>query len=272
MSISKKETKRITVQTLQAMKAKGEKITMLTAYDYTMAKIIDGAGIDIILVGDSAANVMAGYETTLPMTLDAMIYHASAVARACSHALVVADLPFGTYQSDPQRALDSAIRMIKESGVQAVKLEGGREIGEGIRRILGAGIPVIGHLGLTPQSINKFGGYGLRAKEQAEAQKLKDDAHYLQELGCAVIVLEKIPAALAKEVTQSLLVPTIGIGAGHEVDGQVLVSQDFFGMFVDYKPKFVRQYLNLHELMTGAITQYISDVKDQTFPNESEQY
>ena len=272
MSISKKETKRVTVQTLQAMKAKGEKITMLTAYDYTMAKIIDGAGIDIILVGDSAANVMAGYETTLPMTLEAMIYHASAVVRACSRALVVADLPFGTYQSDPQRALDSAIRMMKESGAQAVKLEGGREIGEGIRRILDAGIPVIGHLGLTPQSINKLGGYGLRAKEQAEAQKLKEDAHYLQELGCSAIVLEKIPAALAKEVTQSLSVPTIGIGAGHEVDGQVLVSQDFFGMFVDYKPKFVRQYLNLHELMTRAVSQYITDVKAQTFPNESEQY
>ena len=272
MSVSKKETKRVTVQTLHAMKAKGEKITMLTAYDYTMAKIIDGAGIDIILVGDSAANVMAGYETTLPMTLDAMIYHASAVVRACSRALVVADLPFGTYQSDPQRALDSAIRMMKESGAQAVKLEGGREIGEGIRRILDAGIPVIGHLGLTPQSINKFGGYGLRAKEQAEAQKLKEDAHYLQELGCSAIVLEKIPAALAKEVTQSLSVATIGIGAGHEVDGQVLVSQDFFGMFVDYKPKFVRQYLNLHELMTGAVSQYITDVKAQTFPNESEQY
>lgn len=272
MSVSKKETKRVTVQTLHAMKAKGEKITMLTAYDYTMAKIIDGAGIDIILVGDSAANVMAGYETTLPMTLDAMIYHASAVVRACSRALVVADLPFGTYQSDPQRALDSAIRMMKESGAQAVKLEGGREIGEGIRRILDAGIPVIGHLGLTPQSINKFGGYGLRAKEQAEAKKLKEDAHYLQELGCSAIVLEKIPSALAKEVTQSLSVPTIGIGAGHEVDGQVLVSQDFFGMFVDYKPKFVRQYLNLHELMTGAVSQYITDVKAQTFPNESEQY
>ena len=263
MSISKKETKRVTVQTLQAMKAKGEKITMLTAYDYTMAKIIDGAGIDIILVGDSAANVMAGYETTLPMTLEAMIYHASAVVRACSRALVVADLPFGTYQSDPQRALDSAIRMMKESGAQAVKLEGGREIGEGIRRILEAGIP---------QSINKFGGYGLRAKGEAEAQKLKEDALYLQELGCSAIVLEKIPSALAKEVSQSLLIPTIGIGAGHEVDGQVLVSQDFFGMFVDYKPKFVRQYLNLHELMSGAVSQYIIDVKAQTFPNESEQY
>jgi len=272
MSISKKETKRVTVQTLQTMKAQGEKITMLTAYDYTMAKIIDGAGIDIILVGDSAANVMAGYETTLPMTLEAMIYHASAVVRACSRALVVADLPFGTYQSDPQRALDSAIRMMKESGAQAVKLEGGREIGEGIRRILEAGIPVIGHLGLTPQSINKFGGYGLRAKEQSAAQKLKDDARYLQELGCSAIVLEKIPSALAKEVTQNLSVPTIGIGAGHEVDGQVLVSQDFFGMFVDYKPKFVRQYLNLYELMTGAVSQYITDVKAQTFPNESEQY
>lgn len=266
------DIKRITIETLRKMKSEREKITMLTAYDYTMAKIIDGAGIDIILVGDSAANVMAGYETTLPMTLDAMIYHASAVVRACARALVVADLPFGTYQSDPQRALDSAIRMMKESGAQAVKLEGGREIGEGIRRILDAGIPVIGHLGLTPQSINKFGGYGLRAKEQAEAQKLKEDAHYLQELGCSAIVLEKIPAALAKEVTQSLSVPTIGIGAGHQVDGQVLVSQDFFGMFVDYKPKFVRQYLNLHELMTGAVSQYITDVKAQTFPNESEQY
>ena len=265
MSVSKKETKRVTVQTLQAMKAKGEKITMLTAYDYTMAKIIDGAGIDIILVGDSAANVMAGYETTLPMTLEAMIYHASAVVRACSRALVVADLPFGTYQSDPQRALDSAIKMMKESGAQAVKLEGGREIGEGIRRILDAGIPVIGHLGLTPQSINKFGGYGLRAKEDAEAQRLKEDALYLQ-------VLEKIPSLLAKEVTLSLSIPTIGIGAGSGVDGQVLVSQDFFGMFVDYKPKFVRQYLNLHEQMTKAVTEYINDVKSVSFPNENEQY
>nr|WP_314603845.1 3-methyl-2-oxobutanoate hydroxymethyltransferase [uncultured Capnocytophaga sp.] len=272
MSVSKKETKRVTVQTLQAMKAKGEKITMLTAYDYTMAKIIDGAGIDIILVGDSAANVMAGYETTLPMTLEAMIYHASAVVRACSRALVVADLPFGTYQSDPQRALDSAIKMIKESGAQAVKLEGGREIGEGIRRILDAGIPVIGHLGLTPQSINKFGGYGLRAKEDAEAQRLKEDALYLQELGCSAIVLEKIPSLLAKEVTQSLSIPTIGIGAGSDVDGQVLVSQDFFGMFVDYKPKFVRQYLNLHEQMTKAVIEYINDVKSVSFPNENEQY
>nr|WP_314803638.1 3-methyl-2-oxobutanoate hydroxymethyltransferase [uncultured Capnocytophaga sp.] len=272
MSVSKKETKRVTVQTLQAMKAKGEKITMLTAYDYTMAKIIDGAGIDIILVGDSAANVMAGYETTLPMTLEAMIYHASAVVRACSRALVVADLPFGTYQSDPQRALDSAIKMMKESGAQAVKLEGGREIGEGIRRILDAGIPVIGHLGLTPQSINKFGGYGLRAKEDAEAQNLWDDAIYLQELGCSAIVLEKIPSAVAKGVTQSLSIPTIGIGAGSDVDGQVLVSQDFFGMFVDYKPKFVRQYLNLHEQMTKAVTEYINDVKSVSFPNENEQY
>ena len=265
-------TRVVTTRTLQQMKERGERIAMLTSYDYSMAQIVDAAGIDVVLVGDSASNVMAGYETTLPMTLEAMIYHASAVVRACSRALVVADLPFGTYQSDPQRALDSAIRMMKESGAQAVKLEGGREIGEGIRRILEAGIPVVGHLGLTPQSINKFGGYGLRAKGEAEAQKLKEDALYLQELGCSAIVLEKIPSALAKEVSQSLLIPTIGIGAGHEVDGQVLVSQDFFGMFVDYKPKFVRQYLNLHELMSGAVSQYIIDVKAQTFPNESEQY
>ena len=272
MSISKKETKRVTVQTLQAMKAKGEKITMLTAYDYTMAKIIDGAGIDIILVGDSAANVMAGYETTLPMTLEAMIYHASAVVRACSRALVVADLPFGTYQSDPKKALRSAIRIMKESGAHAIKLEGGKEEAESIKRIVNAGIPVMGHLGLTPQSIHQFGSFALRAKEEAEAQKLKEDAKLLEQLGCFAIVLEKIPATLAEEVAKSVHIPIIGIGAGSAVDGQVLVMQDMLGMSNEFQPRFLRKYANLQEVITNAVSHYIEDVKSVDFPNEKEQY
>lgn len=272
MSVEKKNTKRITTTSVIEMKIRNEKISMLTAYDYTMAKIIDEAGIDIILVGDSAANVMAGYETTLPITLDQMIYHASSVVRATQRALVVVDLPFGTYQSDASQALHSAIRIMKETGANAVKLEGGEEISEGIRRILDAGIPVMGHLGLTPQSINKFGGYGLRAKEQAEAEKLKKDAKLLEELGCFSIVLEKIPTALATEVAQNVQVPIIGIGAGNQVDGQVLVLQDMLGMNIDFKPKFVRRYASLHEQMTQAVTQYITDVKQVTFPNEKEQY
>ena len=272
MSVAKKYIKRITTSSLLAMKAKGDKISMLTSYDYTMAKIVDEAGIDIILVGDSAANVMAGYETTLPITLDAMIYHGAAVVRACKRAFVVVDLPFGTYQSDSQKALESAIRIMKETGAHGVKLEGGREIGESIQKILNAGIPVMGHLGLTPQSINKFGGYGVRAKEEKEAEKLREDAKFLEELGCFSVVLEKIPSVLGTEVAKSLSIPVIGIGAGNGVDGQVLVAQDFFGMFVDFKAKFVRQYLNLHEQMTSALHQYITDVKSGDFPNENEQY
>ena len=266
------DSRKVTTRRLLEMKERGEKISMLTAYDYSAAQIIDAAGMDVILVGDSASNVMAGNVTTLPITLDQMIYHGKSVMKAVQRALVVVDLPFGSYQGNSKIALESAIKVMKITHADAIKIEGGSEIRESVERILSAGIPIMGHLGLTPQSINKFGGYGLRAKEQSEAQKLKDDARYLQELGCSAIVLEKIPSALAKEVTQNLSVPTIGIGAGHEVDGQVLVSQDFLGMFVDYKPKFVRQYLNLHELMTGAVSQYITDVKAQTFPNESEQY
>lgn len=272
MSVTKKDTKRVTTTSVMAMKAQGEKISMLTSYDYTMAKIVDEAGIDIILVGDSAANVMAGYETTLPITLDQMIYHATCVVRAVQRALIVVDLPFGTYQSDAQQALHSAVRVMKETGAQALKLEGGSEISESIKKIVEAGIPVMGHLGLTPQSVNKFGGYGLRAKEEAEAQKLKQDAKLLQELGCFAIVLEKIPAQLAQEVAQSLDIPVIGIGAGNQVDGQVLVAQDLFGMNVDFKPKFVRKYANLHQIMHQALAQYITDVKSLDFPNEKEQY
>lgn len=272
MSVTKTDTKRVTTTSVIEMKARKEKISMLTAYDYTMAKIVDQAGVDIVLVGDSAANVMAGYETTLPITLEQMIYHAASVTRAVQRALVVVDLPFGTYQSDSSQALHSAIRVMKETGGNAVKLEGGAEISEGIRKILDAGIPVMGHLGLTPQSINKFGGYGLRAKEQAEAEKLKQDAKLLEELGCFAIVLEKIPTALAAEVAQNLQIPIIGIGAGNQVDGQVLVLQDLLGMNIDFKPKFVRRYANLHEIITQSVTQYITDVKKVTFPNEKEQY
>lgn len=272
MSVAKNDYKRITVKTLVDMKAKGEKISMLTAYDYTMAKIVDGAGIDVILVGDSASNVMAGHETTLPITLDQMIYHASGVVRAISRSLVVVDLPFGSYQSDPKEALRSAIRIMKESGAHAVKLEGGCEIKESIKRILNAGIPVMGHLGLTPQSIYKFGTYTVRAKEEAEANELIENAKMLEKIGCFAIVLEKIPAKLAKEVSKQLTIPVIGIGAGNGVDGQVLVLHDMLGMTHEFNPRFLRRYMNLFEDMTTAIEKYVSDVKSVEFPNENEQY
>jgi 3-methyl-2-oxobutanoate hydroxymethyltransferase len=272
MSVAKNHYKRITVKTLVDMKSKGEKISMLTAYDYTMAKIVDGSGIDVILVGDSASNVMAGHETTLPITLDQMIYHASAVIRAIERALVVVDLPFGSYQSDPKEALRSAIRIMKESGGHAVKLEGGQEIKESIKRILNAGIPVMGHLGLTPQSIYKFGTYTVRAKEEEEAIKLKEDALMLEKVGCFAIVLEKIPAKLAKEVAESVSIPVIGIGAGNGVDGQVLVLHDMIGMTHEFHPRFLRRYMNLYEDMTKAISQYVDDVKSSDFPNENEMY
>lgn len=245
---------------------------MLTAYDFTMAKMVDEGGIDIILVGDSAANVMAGYETTLPITLEQMIYHAQSVVRGTQRALIVVDLPFGTYQSNPKKALKSAIKIMKETNANAIKLEGGIEVKDSIKYIIDAGIPVMGHLGLTPQSINQFGGYGLRAKESEEAQKLKDDALLLQELGAFAVVLEKIPAQLANKVTKFLKIPTIGIGAGAECDGQVLVLQDMLGMNKGFKPKFLRQYLNLHEQITGAVTKYVSEVKSKDYPNEKESY
>ncbi len=272
MSVAKKQYKRVTTKSVVEMKSNGEKISMLTAYDYTMAKIVDGAGIDVILVGDSASNVMAGHETTLPITLDQMIYHASSVVRAIERALVVVDLPFGTYQSDPKEALRSAIRIMKESGGHAVKVEGGKEIKESIKRILNAGIPVMGHLGLTPQSIYKFGTYTVRAKEEAEAEKLKEDAKMLEKAGCFAIVLEKVPASLAKEVAESLTIPVIGIGAGNGVDGQVLVTHDMLGMTHEFNPRFLRRYLNMYEEMTNAFKQYAADVKSVDFPNENEQY
>ena len=272
MSVAKKEYKRITVKTLVDMKSNGEKISMLTAYDYTMAKIVDGAGIDVILVGDSASNVMAGHETTLPITLDQMIYHASSVIRAIDRALVVVDIPFGSYQSDPKEALRSAIRIMKESGAHAVKMEGGKEIKESIKRILNAGIPVMGHLGLTPQSIYKFGTYTVRAKEKEEAEQLKEDALMLERAGCFAIVLEKIPAKLAKEVAESVSIPIIGIGGGNGVDGQVLVLHDMLGMTHEFNPRFLRRYLNLYEDITKAISQYVSDVKSLDFPSDGEQY
>lgn len=271
MSVNK-EIKRVTTHSIQAMKANGEKIAMLTAYDYTMAKIVDDAGMDAILVGDSASNVMAGHETTLPITLDQMIYHASSVVRAATRSLVVVDLPFGSYQGNSKEALSSAIRIMKESGAHAVKLEGGIEIAESVSRILTAGIPVMGHLGLTPQSIYKFGTYTVRAKEEAEAQKLRDDAMKLQELGCFAVVLEKIPALLAKEVTESLHIPTIGIGAGQYCDGQVLVIHDMLGMNKGFRPRFLRQYASLYDVMNEAVQGYVSDVKAKDFPSEKEQY
>lgn len=272
MSAVKKDYKRITVKSLIEMKSNGEKISMLTAYDFTMAKIVDTAGIDIILVGDSASNVMAGHETTLPITLDQMIYHASGVVRAVERALVVVDLPFGSYQSDPKEALRSSIRIMKESGGHAVKMEGGSEIKDSIKKILNAGIPVMGHLGLTPQSIYKFGTYTVRAKEEAEAEKLLEDAKLLEKIGCFAIVLEKIPAHLAEKVAQSISIPVIGIGAGGGVDGQVLVIHDMLGMNNEFSPRFLRRYLNLYDLMTAAIGNYVSDVKRMDFPNEREQY
>lgn len=272
MSVSKKEYKRITVKSLVEMKQRGEKVSMLTAYDYTMAKIVDRAKVDVILVGDSASNVMAGHETTLPITLDQMIYHASAVVRAAQRALVVVDLPFGSYQSDSKEALRSAIRIMKESGAHAVKLEGGVEVEESVGRILQAGVPVMGHLGLTPQSIYKFGTYTVRAKEAEEAQKLQEDAKLLEALGCFTIVLEKVPAALAQEVAESVAIPIIGIGAGSGVDGQVLVLHDVLGMTHEFHPRFLRRYMNLYEDMGKAISQYVADVKSRDFPNANESY
>jgi 3-methyl-2-oxobutanoate hydroxymethyltransferase len=267
-----KEVKRITTHTLQEMKNSGEKIAMLTAYDYSMGAIVDDAGMDIILVGDSASNVMAGHETTLPITLDQMIYHASSVVRAVKRALVVVDLPFGSYQGNSKEALNSAIRIMKEAGAHAVKLEGGVEISESVSRILTAGVPVMGHLGLTPQSIYKFGTYTVRAKHDAEAQKLKEDALKLQELGCFAVVLEKIPAKLAADVSAMLNIPTIGIGAGQHCDGQVLVIHDMLGINKGFKPRFLRQYASLYDVMNDAIKNYVGDVKAKSFPNEKEQY
>ncbi len=272
MSVAKKQFKKITTKSLVEMKSQGEKISMLTAYDYSMAKIIDGAGIDVILVGDSASNVMAGHETTLPITLDQMIYHAASVVRAVDRALVVVDLPFGSYQSDPKEALRSAIRIMKESGGHAVKLEGGKEIKDSVKRILNAGIPVMGHLGLTPQSIYKFGTYTVRAKEEAEAEKLKTDALMLEKAGCFAIVLEKVPAKLAKIVAASLTIPVIGIGAGNGVDGQVLVVHDMIGMTHEFNPRFLRRYLDLYSEMTKAFENYRDDVKSKNFPSDEEQY
>ena len=272
MSVAKKQYKRITTKSLVEMKANGEKISMLTAYDYTMAKIVDGAGIDVILVGDSASNVMAGHETTLPITLNEMIYHASSVVRAVERSLVVVDLPFGTYQSDPKEALRSAIRIMKESGGHSIKVEGGKEIKDSIKRILNAGIPVMGHLGLTPQSIYKFGTYTVRAKEDAEAEQLLEDALMLERLGCFAVVLEKVPADLAEKVAKSISIPVIGIGAGGGVDGQVLVTHDMVGMTHEFNPRFLRRYLDLFADMTNAFERYVGDVKSGDFPSKKEQY
>jgi 3-methyl-2-oxobutanoate hydroxymethyltransferase len=267
-----KEIRKITTHQLQEMKNRGEKIAMLTAYDFSMARIIDGAGIDIILVGDSASNVMAGNETTLPITLDQMIYHASGVVKAVKRALVVVDIPFGYYQGSSGEALRSGIRIMKESGAHAVKMEGGLEIKDSVLRILSAGVPVMGHLGLTPQSIYKFGTYSVRARDEAEADKLFEDALMLEECGCFGLVLEKIPAALAKRVAKALTIPVIGIGAGPDVDGQVLVMQDMLGITKDFTPRFLRRYADLHSVISGAVTNYVSDVKDRKFPSEEEKY
>lgn len=272
MSVHKQDVKRITTHQLQEMKNRGEKIAMLTAYDYSMARLIDSAGIDVILVGDSASNVMAGHETTLPITLDQMIYHAASVVRAVKRSLVVVDLPFGTYQGSSGEALRSSIRIMKEAGAHAVKLEGGSEVKDSIERILSAGIPVMGHLGLTPQSIYKFGTYSVRAKEEAEAAKLIEDAQLLEKCGCFGIVLEKIPAVLAKKVAESVHIPIIGIGAGQDVDGQVLVMQDMLGITQEFKPRFLRRYADLSSIVAGAVTQYVSDVKAKDFPNQDEKY
>ena len=271
MSVQK-EIKKVTTHTLQMMKASGEKISMITAYDFSFAKIFDAAGVDIILVGDSASNVMAGHETTLPITLDQMIYHAQSVVRGVERCLVVVDMPFGSYQGNSKEALNSAIRIMKETGGHSIKLEGGAEVAESIKRIVDTGIPVMGHLGLTPQSIYKFGTYTVRAKEEEEAAKLKADALILQEAGCFGIVLEKIPANLAAEVSKSLQIPTIGIGAGAGCDGQVLVMHDMLGINTEFKPRFLRQYLNISEQVTGAVQQYIKDVKSNDFPNKEESY
>ena len=262
----------ITTSQLKKMKEQGEKISMITSYDYSMASIVDGAGIDIILVGDSAANVMAGHKTTLPITLDQMIYHASSVVRGVERAFVVCDMPFGTYQGDPITALRSAVRIMKESGADGVKLEGGEEIIDSVKKILTAGIPVMGHLGLTPQSVHQLGGYSVQAKEEAAAEKLIADAKLLEEAGCFAVVLEKIPATLAKRVSEALTIPTIGIGAGAATDGQVLVVHDMLGINKGFSPKFLRRYANLHDIMTEAVEHYIADVKSCDFPNENEQY
>jgi 3-methyl-2-oxobutanoate hydroxymethyltransferase len=272
MSTAKSDIKKVTTHQLQEMKNRGEKISMLTAYDFSMAKILDAAGVDVILVGDSASNVMAGHETTLPITLDQMIYHASSVIRAISRALVVVDLPFGSYQGNSSEALRSAIRIMKESGAHAVKMEGGVEIKESVLRIISAGIPVMGHLGLMPQSIYKFGTYAVRAKEETEANKLISDAKVLEESGCFGVVLEKIPASLSKLVTHQLNIPTIGIGAGPDVDGQVLVTHDLLGINNEFQPRFLRTYANLQATISTAVTAYIEDVKSKNFPNENECY
>ena len=272
MSANAPEVKRITTHTLQKMKASNKKISMLTAYDYSFAKIFDSAGIDVLLVGDSASNVMAGHETTLPITLDQMIYHASSVIRGARRCLVVVDLPFGSYQSNGDIALASAIRIMKETGAHAIKLEGGAEVVDSVKRIISAGIPVMAHLGLTPQSIYKFGTYNVRAKEAEEANKLRQDAKLLQEAGCFAIVLEKIPASLAREVSENLEIPTIGIGAGQDCDGQVLVMHDMLGINTEFKPRFLRQYLNLNQQITDAVKSYISDVQKKDFPSKTESY
>jgi len=272
MASHKSTIKKVTTHQLQEMKSRGEKISMLTAYDYSMAKLIDAAGVDVILVGDSASNVMAGNETTLPITLDQMIYHAKSVVKAVERALVVVDIPFGSYQGNSSEALRSAIRIMKESGAHCVKMEGGLEIKDSVIRVLSAGVPVMGHLGLTPQSIYKFGTYTVRAKDEVEAQKLFDDAKLLEELGCFSMVLEKIPAKLAKKVAENAIIPLIGIGAGPHVDGQVLVMHDMLGINQDFKPRFLRQYANLQETIDGAVTNYIKDVKLGSFPNDSESY
>ncbi|MFZ7116459.1 MAG: 3-methyl-2-oxobutanoate hydroxymethyltransferase [Bacteroidota bacterium] len=272
MSIAKSEDKKVTTNTLQEMKKRGEKISMLTAYDFSLARILDAAGIDVLLVGDSASNVMAGHETTLPITLDQMIYHAAAVVRAVKRALVVVDLPFGSYQGNSKEALNSSIRIMKESGAHAVKMEGGREIKDSIERILSAGVPVMGHLGLTPQSIYKFGTYVVRAKEEVEANRLLEDAHILAESGCFALVLEKIPAQLASKVAREVKIPIIGIGAGGGVDGQVLVLHDMLGITHEFHPRFLRRYMNLYDDIKSATENYIKDVKSKDFPSEKEQY
>ncbi len=267
-----KEVKRVTTHVLQSMKVKGEKISMLTAYDFSMASIFDDAGIDVLLVGDSASNVMAGHETTLPITLDQMIYHAASVIRAVQRALVVVDLPFGSYQGNSKEALNSSIRIMKEAGAHAIKLEGGEEVVESVKRIISAGVPVMGHLGLTPQSIYKFGTYTVRAKEEAEAEQLVKNAQLLEDAGCFALVLEKIPASLGKRVAETVKIPVIGIGAGGQVDGQVLVMHDMLGITKDFSPRFLRRYLNLYDDIKDATARYISDVKTKDFPNEKEQY
>jgi 3-methyl-2-oxobutanoate hydroxymethyltransferase len=272
MSVHSSDIKRVTTHIIQEMKTRGEKISCLTAYDYSMAGIVDAAGVELILVGDSASNVMAGHETTLPITIDQMIYHASSVVRAVKRALVVVDLPFGSYQGNSGEALRSAIRIMKESGAHAVKLEGGLEIKESVVRILSAGVPVMGHLGLTPQSIYKFGTYTVRAKEEVEAKKLLEDAKMLDEIGCFSVVLEKIPSSLTKQVSENISIPTVGIGAGPHADGQILVLHDVLGINKGFKPRFLRQYANLNDIMNEAITNYIKDVKGKSFPNEKESY